>query len=305
MRHSALRLALGLLLLGGCAGPAAHFSDRAAALGLRAALVEGDGFHHVAYRRAERAAGAARALHIYLDGDGTPWAAGGPTADPTPRDPLVLRLMAMDAAPSVYLGRPCYHGRAVEPPCAPALWTDARYSEVVVASLAAAARRLLEEEGRSAIVWLGYSGGGTLAVLLAARVRETVGVVTVAANLDVEGWTRLHRQSPLDASLEPGPPAAATAGDLSAALRRRAGPGGAARHRGRGRSAGGQPPPDAGIRPHVLLDRALAGGPRRAGPGGARPPLEIDAEAARDRVDLAIAVADHGAVVHEGRHVLG
>ena len=203
MRHSALRLALGLLLLGGCAGPAAHFSDRAAALGLHAALVEGDGFHHVAYRRAERAAGAARALHIYLDGDGTPWAAGGPTADPTPRDPLVLRLMAMDAAPSVYLGRPCYHGRAVEPPCAPALWTDARYSEVVVASLAAAARRLLEEEGRSAIVWLGYSGGGTLAVLLAARVRETVGVVTVAANLDVEGWTRLHRQSPLDASLSP------------------------------------------------------------------------------------------------------
>lgn len=203
MRDSTFLLALVLVLVAGCAEPAARFSDRAAALGFRTSLVEGDGFHHVAFRRGEPASGAARALHVYLDGDGTPWEAGRPAADPTPRDPLVLRLMAMDAAPSVYLGRPCYHGLAANPPCAPALWTDARYSEAVVASLAAAARRLLSQEGRSAIVWLGYSGGGTLAVLLAGRMRETVGVVTVAANLDVEGWTRLHGRSPLAASLNP------------------------------------------------------------------------------------------------------
>ncbi len=203
MCRIALRVALIIHPGAGGAAPAARFSDRAAELGLRLALVEGAGFRHVVFRRGEPAAGPARALHVYLDGDGTPWEAGRPAADPTPRDPLVLRLMALDAAPSVYLGRPCYHGLAADPPCLPALWTDARYSEAVVASLAAAARRILAEEGRSAIVWLGYSGGGTLAVLLAARVRETAGVVTVAANLDVDGWARLHGQSPLTASLDP------------------------------------------------------------------------------------------------------
>jgi hypothetical protein len=81
----------------------------------------------------------------------------------------------------------------------------------VVASLAAAARRLLIQENRPVMVWLGYSGGGALAVLLAERVRETIGVVTVAANLDVDGWTRLHGQTSLAASLNPArrPPLAA------------------------------------------------------------------------------------------------
>ena len=207
MRPSAFRLGLALVfvlvLAAGCAGRAARFSDRAISLGFRPALVEGDGFRHVAFRRGESAPRVPGALHVYLDGDGMPWEAGRPAVDPTPRDPLVLRLMALDPAPSVYLGRPCYHGLAADPPCAPALWTDARYSEAVVASLAAAARRILAEEGRSSVVWLGYSGGGTLAVLVAARVRETAGVVTVAANLDVDGWTRLHGQPPLIASLDP------------------------------------------------------------------------------------------------------
>jgi hypothetical protein len=205
MRPSALRLGLALVLVlaAGCAERAARFSDRAMSLGFRPALVDGEGFRHITFRRGESASRAPGALHVYLDGDGTPWEAGRPAVDPTPRDPLVLRLMALDPAPSVYLGRPCYHGLAAEPSCAPALWTDARYSEAVVVSLAAAARRILAEEGRSSVVWLGYSGGGTLAVLVAARVRETAGVVTLAANLDVDGWTRLHAQPPLTASLNP------------------------------------------------------------------------------------------------------
>ena len=79
------------------------------------------------------------------------------TADPTAREPLVLRLMALDRVPSVYLGRPCYHGLAADPRCTPALWTDARYSEVVVASMAAATRRLLSLTGHTEIVWLGFT----------------------------------------------------------------------------------------------------------------------------------------------------
>jgi poly(3-hydroxybutyrate) depolymerase len=53
------------------------------------------------------------------------------------------------------------------------------------------------------VVWFGYSGGGTLAMLLAPRVAETEEVVTVAANLDVAAWVRHHGVRPLEGSLDP------------------------------------------------------------------------------------------------------
>jgi hypothetical protein len=198
-----LTLSLASTLLAGCARPAERFADRASALGFDASRVEGEGFAHVVFRPAGPRPNEGRILHVYLDGDGTPWEHGGPAADPTPRDPLVLRLMSIDRAPGVYLGRPCYHGFARAPRCTPALWTDARYSEVVVVSLAAAARRLLSLTGHTEIVWLGYSGGGALAMLLAERLPETVGVVTVAANLDVDGWAAVHGHARLASSLSP------------------------------------------------------------------------------------------------------
>jgi len=48
------------------------------------------------------------------------------------------------------------------------------------------------------------SGGGTLAWLMAARVPETTGAVTIAANLDIDDWARIHNCSPLEGSLDPG-----------------------------------------------------------------------------------------------------
>src|SRR6266536_54364 len=102
----ALTLSLVIALLGGCAGPSERFAARASALGFGAARVEGEGFAHVVYRPAGLRPDGGRVLHIYLDGDGTPWERGRPAADPTPREPLVLRLMALDRAPSAYLGGP-------------------------------------------------------------------------------------------------------------------------------------------------------------------------------------------------------
>jgi hypothetical protein len=162
--------------------------------------VAGAGFRHLVLS-SERPAGPT--LHVYLDGDGAPWLGGYPAVDPTPRDPLVLDLIALDPAPAIYLGRPCYHGLDGEPACSPALWTSARYSEVVVVSMAAAVRRVLAARGAERVVWLGYSGGGALAVLLGARVPETAGVVTVAANLDVDAWADRLGSSRLVGSLNP------------------------------------------------------------------------------------------------------
>ena len=83
------------------------------------------------------------------------------------------------------------------------MWTSARYSETVLASMAAAVQRIIAAEGVEEIVWFGYSGGGTLAVLLASRVPQSVAVITVAANLDIDAWTDLHGDLRLVGSLNP------------------------------------------------------------------------------------------------------
>lgn len=200
-----------VLLANACASPPADaLRDTAQALGLARRVLPGAGFAHLVLYRAPIQAN--HRLHIYLDGDGSPWLGRGmPAPDPTPRNPLVVRLMALDPQPALYLGRPC-HGGLADPACEPWHWTHGRYSEAVVASLTAALRQLLAENPVDELVLIGFSGGGTLAMLVAPRLAEVKGVVTLAGNLDVTGWARRHGHSPLRGSLDPArlPPLPAT-----------------------------------------------------------------------------------------------
>jgi len=63
--------------------------------------VAGDGFQHLVLSSPRR---SGLTLHFYLDGDGTPSLAGYPAVDPTPREPLVLDLMALDSGPAMHTG---------------------------------------------------------------------------------------------------------------------------------------------------------------------------------------------------------
>lgn len=184
----------------GCANPAQRLASRANELGYRRLVIQGDGLSHVVYVKDGRGV-TNKTLHVYLEGDGSPWIRRRvPASDPTPHNPLMLELMALDAAPSLYLGRPCYHGmRSVA--CTPDMWTDKRYSEAVVASMSAALNGVSADY--QSLVLLGHSGGGTLAMLLAERQPKVTAVVTVAANLDTEGWAAMHKQQPLNGSLNP------------------------------------------------------------------------------------------------------
>jgi hypothetical protein len=189
-----------MLLLGACNSPAENFNEAAASLELRRDVVRGIHFQHAVFWRVR---GPSETLHVYLGGDGTAVSAGQPAADPTPRNPLMLRLLSLDPGPAVYLGRPCYHGLAATSHCSGDVWTSGRYSEGVVSSLAAAARRIFTEGEYSEIVLFGHSGGGTLALLLAERFPETKAIVTIAANLDIDAWADHHGSPRLTGSVNP------------------------------------------------------------------------------------------------------
>ena len=161
--------------------------------------MQGGAFRH-AVLSAELEGGSGP-VHLYIAGDGRPFERPDlPAADPSVPLPLAYELMTADRGARAMLGRPCYHGLALRDRCAATWWTGSRYSEAVVQSMVVAARELLR--GRPVLL-IGHSGGGALAVLMASRLDNVAGLITIAANLDIHGWAAWHGYTRLDSSLQP------------------------------------------------------------------------------------------------------
>lgn len=143
-------------------------------------------------------------LVVYIEGDGFAWRRKSVlSSDPTPRNPVALQLAAHDPRTGVlYVARPCQFldAKALEN-CPSQYWSNRRYSEEVIASINEAIDLFVKRAGAAGTDLVGYSGGGSVAALVAARRSDVASLVTVAANLDQGAWTRLHDVSPLTGSL--------------------------------------------------------------------------------------------------------
>lgn len=195
----------GLLLgLAACAlSPGGRLDETAGRLGWVADEVTAGGFRLRVYFKGRVTAGAR--LRVYLEGDGRPWLGPGRVArDPTTRNPVALELMRRDPGPAVYLGRPCYHRMDGIGRCSPWYWTAGRYSAEVVDALAEALESIARDWPADVRIGLvGYSGGGSLAMLMAERSPRIDAVISVAGNHDPDAWIRHHGYSPLTGSLNP------------------------------------------------------------------------------------------------------
>jgi pimeloyl-ACP methyl ester carboxylesterase len=203
---------LALLLAVACTDRGGRASAIAEAGEMEPRLIEAGEFTLAAWQRDGTPQDGV--LTVYLEGDGRSWLNRGRlAADPTPTDPLGLRLAAADPLPAIlYLARPCqYVVGAAARHCEPGYWSNARLAPEVVAATSTAIDRIEAESGARSVELIGYSGGGALAALVAARRADVRRLVTVAADLDLAAWARLHEVSPLDGSLDPAAVAPALA----------------------------------------------------------------------------------------------
>lgn len=145
-------------------------------------------------------------LTVYIEGDGLAWLTRSQASDdPTPRNPVGLQMALRHREGGVaYLARPCQYVAGKDARgCAVTYWTNRRFAPEIIEATNSAIDQLKQDFGANKLVLIGYSGGGAVAALVAARRQDVVQLVTVAGNLDHLAWTTLHRVPPLNGSLNP------------------------------------------------------------------------------------------------------
>ncbi|MBN2332245.1 MAG: alpha/beta hydrolase [Deltaproteobacteria bacterium] len=195
-----------MLSLWGCAGlspcPSATADKLAEHAGLQKQFIQSGNFELLTYSRTT-APGAA--LTIYIEGDGSAWRTRRClSSDPTPKNPVALKLALLDPAENVvYLARPCQYvikaGKGNN--CSTGYWSTKIFSPPVIEAINQACSIMKKQAGAREIHLVGYSGGGAVAVLTAARRDDILSIRTIAGNLDHQEVCRQHHISPLIGSL--------------------------------------------------------------------------------------------------------
>jgi hypothetical protein len=188
-------------VLTGCADPNRHAETLAHTANLQHDQVSTDSFVLTSFYRITR---PDQPLTVYIEGDGMAWRSRtAPSENPTPHQAQGLTLAVVDPAPNVvYLARPCqFTPLALDPRCDKAYWTDKRFAEEVVVAMNQAVTHYAIQVPGQRIHLVGYSGGGALAVLIAARRHDVASLRTVAGNLDHAEVNRLHHVSAMPESL--------------------------------------------------------------------------------------------------------
>jgi fermentation-respiration switch protein FrsA (DUF1100 family) len=205
VRNGAAAVSLALALSGmlaGCAGPDpnVHADALAESAHLQRESVDADRFVLTAFARISQ---PDRPLRVYIEGDGVAWLSRTvPSLDPTPHQATGLALAARDPAPNVvYLARPCqFTPMEMNPSCGIPYWTGKRFAPEVIESMNDAVSRFAARTPGQPVELIGYSGGGAVAVLIAARRADVASIRTVAGNLDDAFVNRLHDVSPMPES---------------------------------------------------------------------------------------------------------
>ena len=141
-------------------------------------------------------------LKVFIEGDGLAWVSRHrPSQNPTPIAPVALALAVKAKQNTAYLARPCQY--VTDSLCRQSYWTSARFAPEIIQAMDAALSQLKTRAQAAHIELIGYSGGGAIAMLLAARRDDVTHLTTIAGNLDTLFWANWHDITPLKESLNP------------------------------------------------------------------------------------------------------
>lgn len=171
--------------------------------GFHRRVIEAGSFKVITFSRFEKKPEIAT---VFIEGDGFAFVDRNTASkNPTPKKPIGLKLALSDNSINViYIARPCQFILASEDSnCSIEYWTDKRYSPKVVDSIGAVLDDYRKQQGIKGFRLVGFSGGATIATILAATRSDIVDLRTVAGNLDTHAFTRVHKLSSLHESLNP------------------------------------------------------------------------------------------------------
>jgi len=208
-RRAGLALACACLLLAGCGGlrpksgnTQAEIEAWARGAGYQASTLASSPFRLFSLLRVRR---PSPLLVIYVEGDGSGRPSPYRAFEPTPRIPHALHMAQHDPSPAVaYLARPCQYLRDADlPACDSQHWVPQRFSADVLDSMAAAVDELKRRSGAERVSFVGYGGGGVIAVMLAGGRDDVAEVITVASPLSLAGWVARNRLGWINPALDP------------------------------------------------------------------------------------------------------
>jgi len=144
---------------------------------------------------------------LYIEGDGMPYlSADAVNSDPTPEDPVALRLAAQDSSPNViWMARPCQYNKSWSKggACPSEYWTSKRFAPEVIDDYETALDNIKSRYGITSFNLVGYDGGAAIASILAAKRSDVLSLRTVAGNLDPKTTAVLHKVGYSEDSLSP------------------------------------------------------------------------------------------------------
>ncbi len=144
-------------------------------------------------------------IRVYIEGDGRAWETRSRLSDdPTPSDPIALGLAVVDPSDSVaYIARPGQFPAPNSAVCDPTYWSQRRFSPEVIEAFDRTIGILKKKSGAKYVELVGYSGGGAIAILVAARRSDIAALRTVVGNLNPKALCSYHNVSRLDGSMDP------------------------------------------------------------------------------------------------------
>lgn len=145
---------------------------------------------------------------VYIEGDGTHTIAikAFSRTNPTPTDPVGLRLAAQDGGENViWVARPCQYNKGWKDgkTCPSEYSTSKRFSPEVIETYHQVLDNLKSYYNIPSFDLVGYDGGAAIAVILGSQRADILSIRTVAGNLDSRTLSYLTKEPYSPESLNP------------------------------------------------------------------------------------------------------